>query len=120
MKVLTGLDTVLSDFTGAPVKSPLTTDRCPTCGQPLEQTVVTAKKLLTDIIGRGLSQDPIHAMEVGRQIFRAGSEVTLEESDLTLINTLVDADQASNLVKGLLLPMLTGAVEAPPSGEDEA
>lgn len=106
-KRINGLDRVLEDFDGKPI--------IPTnlVGEP--QGTVSAKSLLTAILGRGQTEDPIRAIDVGLKIHNAKSHIDLDDSDVELLVRAVKADRgATNLSKAFLLRTLDGAKPVEP------
>jgi len=108
-KRVNGLARVLRGIDGEPVVQQ------DVLGQPVldedgDPQRVSAKSLLTLVLGRGQSEDPIRAIDVGLKIHAANEHVTLDDADITLLVTTVKGDRGTtNLSKAFLLKLLAEA-----------
>ena len=106
---LNGLGKLLRDMDGEPVFAQ------DVLGQQIlnkegEPRKLTAKSLLTMVLGRGQAEDPIRAIDVGLKIHAANEHVTLDDADIKLLVTTVKTDRGTtNLAKAFLLRLLEEA-----------
>ena len=76
-------------------------------GEPLK---TTAGDLLSAVLARGSSQDPIHTIEVAMKIRSAKEYIQLDNEDITLLEGAVKTDRGTtDLAKAFLLTLLKDA-----------
>ena len=106
-KRLNGLEKVLRGFDDQPIVQTSLN------GEP--QGTINAKDLLTMVLGRGQSEDPIRAIDVGLKIHNAKNYIDLDDADVELLVRAVKADRGTtNLSKAFLLRTLDGVQPVEP------
>lgn len=108
-KRLSGLNQVLRDLDDSPVPQ---VDQLgfPVLNADSSPKTTNARELLSGILGRGQSEDPIHTIDVALKVRGSNEHVQLEDVDFTLLEKAVKADRSStDLVKAFLLRIMEAA-----------
>ena len=78
----------------------------------LDGTVIVPGKLLGEVVGRGVSKDPIRAVKIAIEIYGAKGKVEIEDADFDMVKAIVTEDQMLyNVAKAALLEVLNSAEE---------
>ncbi len=113
-KRLIGLDSILRDLDGEAIYQ---TDQMGffVLDDKGEKQTTTAKAMLSAVLARANTEDPIRAIDVALKVHKANQHIELDDADVTLLSGCVKGDRnATNLGKAFLLRLLEDAKTVEP------